>query len=60
MPLAVGSVFLPGEFVTGRWLTEATGTVVGVTRLVVMTFLALLTLTIIMSQQFSPFIYFRF
>jgi alginate O-acetyltransferase complex protein AlgI len=60
LALAVGSVFLPGEFVTGRWLTEATGTVVGVTRLVVMTFLALLTLTIIMSQQFSPFIYFRF
>jgi hypothetical protein len=60
LALAFASVALPGRFVTGRWLVEARGPVVDVARVVVMTVLAFFVLITVMSQQFSPFIYFRF
>ena len=50
MVLALASVFLPGDFVTGRWLTESVGVVVGVARLIILTVVALLALTLVMSE----------
>jgi alginate O-acetyltransferase complex protein AlgI len=56
MVLASASVFLPGDFVTGRWLTESVGVVVGVARLIILTVLALLALTLVMSEPtIAPF-----
>ena len=50
MVLASASVFLPGDVVTGRWLTESVGVVVGVARLIILTVLALVALSLVMSE----------
>lgn len=58
--LAVASLFLSPRFVTGRWLSAASGTSVNVVRVLVMSVGALLAAGMLASNHFSPFIYFRF
>ena len=57
--LAALSLSLPREFVTGRWLESSTSTAATLGRLALIP-ISVLTLGVIASSNFSPFLYFQF
>lgn len=60
MLVGLASIFLPNNFVLGKYLESSGSKYANASRVVVMTVLALYTSFLIASNNYSPFIYFQF